>query len=202
MFSKKQDPFAVRLSEIAAHLQTTSQFFVDFKINGIADVKEFAHKVKEYETAGDRMMHQLIIDLNNAFITPIDREDLLALANSLDDVLDGFEECSAIFEIYNIVQADDMMVKFVDEIHLAVNELALSMNLLVQRKLSAMREHVIKVKEQETICDDLRRKSIKALFATETDPIKIIQYKEIYESLESIADYCQAAANVIVTIIM
>ncbi|WP_114572133.1 DUF47 domain-containing protein [Exiguobacterium flavidum] len=202
MFSKKQDPFAVRLSEIAAHLQTTSQFFVDFKINGIADVKEFAHKVKEYETAGDRMMHQLIIDLNNAFITPIDREDLLALANSLDDVLDGFEECSAIFEIYNIVQADDMMVKFVDEIHIAVNELALSMNLLVQRKLPAMREHVIKVKEQETICDDLRRKSIKALFATETDPIKIIQYKEIYESLESIADYCQDAANVIETIIM
>lgn len=202
MFSKKQDPFAVRLSEIAAHLQTTSQFFVDFKINGIADVKEFAHKVKEYETAGDRMMHQLIIDLNNAFITPIDREDLLALANSLDDVLDGFEECSAIFEIYNIVQADDMMVKFVDEIHIAVNELALSMNLLVQRKLTAMREHVIKVKEQETICDDLRRKSIKSLFATETDPIKIMQYKEIYESLESIADYCQDAANVIETIIM
>jgi len=202
MFSKKQDPFAVKLSEIAGHLKTTSQFFVDFKINGIADVKEFAHKVKDFETAGDDLMHQLIIDLNNAFITPIDREDLLALANALDDVLDGFEECSAIFEIYNIIQADEHMIKFVDEINIAVSELATSMDLLVARKLQPMREHVIKIKEQETICDNLRRKSIKALFATETDPIKIIQYKEIYESLESIADYCQDAANVIETIIM
>ena len=94
------------------------------------------------------------------------------------------------------------MIKFVDEINIAVTELAMSMDLLVARKLQPMREHVIKIKEQETICDNLRRKSIKALFATETDPIKIIQYKEIYESLESIADYCQDAANVIETIIM
>ena len=58
------------------------------------------------------------------------------------------------------------------------------------------------LKNYERICDEIFRTSIKQLFINEKDPIRIIQFKDIYEQLEDIADYCQDVANTIETIIM
>ena len=74
--------------------------------------------------------------------------------------------------------------------------------MLERRKLVEMREHAVTIKEYERICDEVLRTSIKQLFIRETDPIRIIQFKDIYELLEDIADYCQDVANTIETIIM
>ena len=65
-----------------------------------------------------------------------------------------------------------------------------------------MREHAILIKEYESICDEIYRTSIKQLFINEKDPIRIIQYKDIYEQLEDVADYCEDVANTIEAIIM
>ena len=62
--------------------------------------------------------------------------------------------------------------------------------------------NAIKIKDLESVCDGVQRQSIKNLFTVEKDPIRIIQYKEIYENLEEIADSCQAVANTLETIIM
>ncbi|HSH24861.1 MAG TPA: DUF47 family protein, partial [Massilibacterium sp.] len=62
--------------------------------------------------------------------------------------------------------------------------------------------HAIKIKDHESKCDDILRRSIKHLFVVEKDPIKVIQYKEIYEILEGVADTCQDIANTIESIIM
>ena len=70
------------------------------------------------------------------------------------------------------------------------------------KKLHAMLEHAVLIKEYERICDEVLRISIKQLFITEKDPIHIIQFKDIYEQLEEIADYCQDVANTIESIIM
>jgi uncharacterized protein Yka (UPF0111/DUF47 family) len=68
--------------------------------------------------------------------------------------------------------------------------------------LPLIREHAIKIKVRESVCDGIQRQSIKNLFTVEKDQIRIIQYKEIYESLEEIAVHCQAVANTLETIIM
>ena len=65
-----------------------------------------------------------------------------------------------------------------------------------------MRIHSINIKEFETNCDGILRQSIKHIFNSETDPITLIKIKDIYESLENIADKCQAVANNFETIIM
>ncbi|NRG43966.1 DUF47 family protein, partial [Bacillus sp. CRN 9] len=70
------------------------------------------------------------------------------------------------------------------------------------KKLLKIREHAIKIKDYESKCDGVLRQSIKHLFSVEKDPIRIIQYKEIYENLEEIADSCQTVANAFETIIM
>jgi uncharacterized protein len=93
-------------------------------------------------------------------------------------------------------------VKFVHLINESAKEISICIDLLSQKKLLDMRTHLIKIKEYESNCDNLQRLSVKHLFATEKDTIKIIQYKEIYETLEEIADSCQGVANTLESIIM
>ncbi|MEJ7293932.1 DUF47 domain-containing protein, partial [Staphylococcus epidermidis] len=77
--------------------------------------------------------------LNQTFITPIEREDILSLCNAIDDVLDAMEETSAMFEMYSIEYTDEYMAEFVENIQKAVAEMKLAVGLLVDKKLSHMR---------------------------------------------------------------
>ena len=202
MALKKTDKFSALLSKISANLKESTNFFTEYKLKNVSDLKIFSEKMKELETKGDSFVHEVIKELNDAFITPIEREDILHLAMSMDDVLDGLEGCAALFEMYSITNADNFMIQFVDAIQGSVHEIDKAVGLLSNKKLAQIREHAIKIKDFESKCDNILRLSIKNLFTVEKDPIRIIQYKEIYEELEDIADYCQAVANTLETIIM
>jgi predicted phosphate transport protein (TIGR00153 family) len=202
MAFKKKDKFSVLLNDISLNLKEATNFFADYKIKNVSDLVVFSETMKEYETKGDSYVHEVIKELNNAFITPIEREDILALAMSMDDVLDGLEHCAALFEMYSITVVDDFMLKFVDAIKHCSHEIQDSIELLATKKLPQIRDHAIKIKDYESKCDGIQRQSIKHLFTVEKDPIKIIQYKEIYEDMEDVADYCQNVANTLETIIM
>ncbi|WP_129689798.1 DUF47 domain-containing protein [Gottfriedia acidiceleris] len=199
---KKNDTFFEMLLNIANNVNESSIYFDDFKIKNATDLKTFSAEMKAYETKGDTYVHQIIVELNKTFITPIEREDILELANKMDDVLDGMEQCSATFEMYSIIQIDEFMVKFVKNIRSASNEILKAIQLLSRKKLLEMRVHAIQVKDYESQCDALLRTSIKELFKNEKDPIKIIQFKEIYEMLESVSDSAQDVANTLEQIIM
>jgi hypothetical protein len=202
MAFKKNDKFSVLLINISTNLKESANFFTEYKLKNISDLKIFSEKMKELETKGDSYVHEVIKELNDSFITPIEREDILHLAMSMDDVLDGLEACAALFEMYSITQADEFMLKFVEAINGSVHEIDKAVELLSNKKLLKIREHAIKIKDYESKCDNVLRQSIKHLFTIEKDPIRIIQYKEIYETLEDIADYCQTVANTLETIIM
>ena len=94
---RKSDPFFVQLQKIAENMREAVHFANDFKVQSVADLKELSIKMKKYETFGDKLIHELIVMLNKSFMTPIEREDILALANKMDDVLDGTEHCIAHF---------------------------------------------------------------------------------------------------------
>lgn len=202
LFSQKQDNFFKMLSQIAENLMESSQYFVDFKIKNESDLKEFSKVMKEYETKGDDYIHELIVALNKTFITPLEREDILELAVKMDDILDGLEACSSRFEMYNITNPNEYMVRFVDNLNDAVKEVDKSVKLLNRKKLMDIRPHAIKINDYESTCDELLRFCIKDLFAKETNPILVIQYKELYELLEEISDSCEDVANTLETIIM
>ncbi|WP_191276118.1 DUF47 domain-containing protein [Neobacillus kokaensis] len=202
MMAKKHDKFYNLLNNISVNLKEGSQFFTDYELKNVSDLKIFSEKMKEYESKGDTFVHEIIKELNDAFITPIEREDILALAMTMDDVIDGLEATAALFEMYSITQADEFMKKFVDAIHKSVLEIDKAIELLSNKKLPQLREHAIKIKDYESQCDNILRQSIKNLFNIEKDPIRIIQYKEIYENLENIADSCQTVANTLESIIM
>src|SRR5699024_3359383 len=109
------------------------------------------------ESHGDELMHQVISDLNQTFITPIEREDILSLCNAIDDVLDAIEETSAMFEMYSIEYTDEYMTEFVDNIQKAIAKMKLAVYLLENKKLSLMRNDYINIKEFKTNCDSILR---------------------------------------------
>ena len=198
MFSKKKDKFMVQLEEMVFNLDRAAIEFGKMDFNTHLDLKAYSDNIKTYESHGDELVHQVITDLNQTFITPIEREDILSLCDAIDDVLDAIEETAAMFEMYSIEYTDEYMAEFVDNIQKAVAEMKLAVGLLVDKKLSHMRIHSINIKEFETNCDGI----LRHIFNSETDPITLIKIKDIYESMEEIADKCQIVANNFETIIM
>jgi hypothetical protein len=200
--AKKKDKFALLLTDISSNIKEAATFFYDFKINNVRDLKIFYDTVKEHEARGDSLVHRTTKELNSAFITPIEREDIMMLTITLDDVIDGLEECAALFEMYSIIHPTDHMKSFVTAIKNMTIEIDQCTELLAKKKYGDIHEHAVKIKEYESNCDHLLRIAIKELFATEENPIKIMQYKEVYETLENIADYCQSVANTLETVVM
>ncbi|WP_428909418.1 DUF47 domain-containing protein [Niallia sp. Krafla_26] len=202
MFFKKRSRFSPLLIDISSNLKQAAHFFSHFEIKNINDLKILAETMKEFETKGDSYIHEMIVELNHTLVTPIDRADILALAMGMDDVLDELEHCSALFEMYSIQKFDDFMIRFIDCIKKCTLEIEEAIDLLSVKKLLQIRDNAIKIKDYESKCDGIQRQSIKHLFCVEKDPIVLIQYKEIYESFENVADCCQSVANTLETIIM
>ncbi len=200
--SKKQDPFFSALHKIAENMREAVHYANDYRIETVTDLKEISIKMKEYETAGDKLIHELIVKLNKAFLTPIEREDILALAIRMDDILDGTEGCIAHFEMFSHIEIDESMRDFLGYITKSADEIVKAMELLKNKDLVGMRQNAILIKDYERECDEVLRSSIKKLFLNEKDPIRLIKFKDLYEQLEEIADYCQNVANTIETIIM
>ncbi|MEK5184705.1 DUF47 domain-containing protein [Solibacillus sp. FSL W7-1324] len=200
--SKKPDPFFEGLLNIAKNVQQGANYAKESTITTVSELKQIQIKMKSYETAGDKLIHELIVKLNDSFMTPIEREDILSLAIKLDDILDGIENTIAHFEMYSFTEVNHYMRDFVDYIAKSSDEAVKAMELLNKKDLIGMRQHAILIKDYERECDEIFRKSITELFQTEIDPIRLIIFKDLYEQLEEIADYCQNVANTIESIIM
>jgi uncharacterized protein len=199
---RKTDPFFTALLAIAEHVQEAVHYAHDFKITNAADLKEVSIKLKNYERSGDDLVYELTTKLNTSFMTPIERDDILRLSIKMDDILDGIEHFAAHLEMFSLTDIDEYVHSFMDNIVKSTDEIVKALELLSKRKLVEMREHAIAIKKLESVCDEIYRTSIKQLFITEKDPIRIIQFKDIYEQLEEVADYCEDVANTIEAIIM
>lgn len=198
---KKKDIFFRTLEEMADTLVVAVEYFSD-NVSKLQDVSAFAKQMKLYETQCDKYTHTILTELNKTFITPIEREDIMALTKSLDDVLDGIEACASRFEMYQIKEHDEYISLFADNIVRCTHQIKKAIYLLTQKKLLAMREPNIAINELENQADDLLRVSITSLFSNVKDPIELIKRKEIYERLEQTTDYCEDVANTLESIIM
>jgi len=198
---KKKDVFFTTFEEMANTLVEATEYFAN-GVKDLSDVSAFAKRMKEYESKCDQYTHTILKELNKTFITPIEREDIMALTTSLDDVLDGIEACASRFEMFNLTQADDYVEKFADIIVRSTHQIKQSIVLLTQKKLLAIREYTISINQLENEADDLQRICIKELFVNVKDPIELMKRKEVYEMLELTTDHCEDVANTLESIIM
>jgi predicted phosphate transport protein (TIGR00153 family) len=201
MFPRKKDPFFEYFVLVVDNMMLASKVFRE-ELNNLEDAEKFAIQMKSIESQGDQYTHAVIKELNNTFITPLDREDILGLTIKLDDVLDLLEACAWSFDLFNVIEVDDFMKLFARNIEMCTQEISLAINCLVEKKLKEMPIHTHKINDLENVADDLLRDSLKTLFSSCTDPIEIIKRKEIYNMMEEVSDACEDVADILEGIIM
>jgi predicted phosphate transport protein (TIGR00153 family) len=154
-----------------------------------------ADEIKEIEHRCDTLAHQIIQRLHSTFVTPIDREDIHALARSLDDVMDAIDDAAAVVRLYQI-----------DRMRFGARELARMIRDATAKTHEAMRApekrlHVeacaVEINRLENEADRLHQQALQQLFADEKDPIAIIKWKEIFDFLEAATDRAEDVANVL-----
>jgi predicted phosphate transport protein (TIGR00153 family) len=157
--------------------------------------------VKRIETIGDGITHDLIQLLNTQYVTPFDREDIYELATALDDVVDHIEEASDLLELYRVEQPTKQAIEQARIIVAAVERLADALSRL--KGLKGVQEQLVELKRLEDDGDRVVRDAIASLFHDDRiDPLVVIRWKDIYDSLEAALDACETAANVLGNVVV
>jgi predicted phosphate transport protein (TIGR00153 family) len=201
MFKTKKDYFFITLEQITDNILTATQKFAT-DVHDLSNTSLFAKEMKDLEHKGDKFTHEIIKELNKRFITPIDRQDILKLVTSLDDIIDDIEAIASRFDLYEMKKIDEFVKMFAENLTKSVAEIHAAILHLHAKNYTKIREHVIRIHELENQADDLLRSSIRNLFKSVTDPIELMKRKEIYEMLEDCSDRCEDVANNLETIMM
>jgi len=160
-------------------------------------------KIKNFEHEGDTLSHEIVDMLNRTFITPIDREDIYALANTLDDILDMINSMANRIRLYKLDTNDEHLAQFADTIDQSTQALSNAVKHMHDTKRARrVLDYCIEVNRLENMGDQIREKAISRLFESEKDPIMVIKWKEIYEVAEGTLDTCEHVAKVIEAILV
>lgn len=201
--AREKDILFKMLLDMSTEVQESAQYFFDFRIKEKNHLYEFYTTVKGFEEKSHEQMVSFSRQLNKALITPIEREDMLYLADHMDGIIHWMEESASRFEMYNVHNITDEMRQFTEYVNKCTHEIHACIEALSDKKFVNMNDHIIKVSEYKAICDVLKRQAIKHLFVEfKEDPIQLMQYKEIYETLGNCVDHCKDVAKVLESIIM
>jgi predicted phosphate transport protein (TIGR00153 family) len=160
-------------------------------------------KMQTIEHQADEATHIIIDQLNKTFITPFDREDIHALAKELDDVVDMVATIVNRMKVYKLTEPNKNLIEFAKVIEASVRAMAAAVQGLRHVKNSkAIAKCCVEINTLENVGDSMRDRVLAELFETETDPINVIKWKEIYENSETILDICEDVANVVESIVV
>lgn len=168
--------------------------------------EDFAKKQEEIhdiEHEADVKKHEMMYVLNKAFITPIEREDIISLAQNLDDITDTIEDVFLRIYICNIETIKDTAVDMTGLVISACEALKTAMEEFPEfRKSAKLKEYLIRINDLEEKGDSLYIEGMHRLHAEGGNPLEIIAWRDIYSYLERCMDACEHAADVIETVIM
>jgi predicted phosphate transport protein (TIGR00153 family) len=154
-----------------------------------------ADEIKEVEHQCDTLTHQIIQRLHRTFVTPLDREDIFALARSLDDVMDAIDATAALMNLYQIDQVRPDARVLAHIIKASVDQVVIALRAL--EKKTGVAEPAVEINRLENEADRAHQAAVRRLFEEERDPVVIIKWKEILDFLEEATDRCEDVANVL-----
>ncbi len=154
-----------------------------------------AREILLAEQEGDRITHDIIQQTNTRSATPIDTEDIYALATKVDDVVDFTEETADFMGLYQIEAPMEQAQALADVLVEACEQLAAALADL--RGLEGLEQHLIEIHRLENDGDRLYRDAVAALFANGIDPMVVIRWKDIFTVLERAIDATETAAHIL-----
>lgn len=196
----KEDKYFELFNQLAAHLtecaERQQKLFSDFEKR-----VEYADQIKQLEHVCDDLTHEIVKKLNQTFITPIDREDIHALATGLDDVVDSIDYTARRIVLYRVEQATEHTRKMSDVLVRLATKLEDAVKALEKDGERVLR-HCVEIHTLENEGDTYHHEAVGRLFAEEKDPIVILKMKEIYEKMERTIDKCEDVSNILEAIVL
>ena len=173
---------------------------LDEMLSGYPESRGLARDILICEQDGDQITHDLIRRLNETFVTPIDREDILQLASSLDDIVDYTEEVADYLGLYRIEAPMEQAQRLAGLLRAATVQIAAAIPLV--RGFKDTSEHTVEVHRLENEADRVSREAIASLFEVGIDPMVVIRWKDIFERLENAIDSTERAAYILEGIVI
>jgi predicted phosphate transport protein (TIGR00153 family) len=154
--------------------------------------------IKDFEHRGDSMTHEVIEVLNRTFVTPLDREDIYKLAESLDNVVDQIDEAASRLIIFDIAKPTPYAVELADLIRRCCEQIHKAMPYLRHPKeLPALQDNLLQIHTLENRADAIKKDALTQLFKNPDNVIDLLKWREIYEHLEAATDRCEDVADVL-----
>lgn len=196
----KEDKYFDLFSTLAGHISECARLlqrlFADFDNRAM-----YADKIKEIEHSADIVTHDIIKKLNQTFITPIDREDIHALASGLDDIVDAIEYTSRRVILYRVDQPTEHARRMTDVLVRIVAKLEEGVNLL-EKNGQGVLQACSGIHGLENEGDAYHHEAVDDLFSNETNAIVIIKMKELYAKMERTIDKCEDVSNILESIVL
>jgi uncharacterized protein Yka (UPF0111/DUF47 family) len=184
------------LEEAGRNVQRTALLLRDL-LTDYPERASLAHDLRLCEHEGDRITHDLIHRLNatSRSRSPFDAGDGYRLATALDDIVDEAEQVADTLGLYAVEATMEAAVDLADVLVGASEQVARALGCV--RSGSGHAPHLVEIHRLENEGDRIRRDAVASLFVSGTDPMVVIRWRDIFESLEAAVDACETVAHVL-----
>jgi predicted phosphate transport protein (TIGR00153 family) len=199
-FLPRDERFFDLFTKVAALNVSAAQHLTDlFKVEG--DKRAYlVESIKRLEHEADALTHEVITRLDRSFITPLDREDIHLLASRLDDIIDRIDGTARRVQIFRPGPAPQGIILIAEVICRSTEQILEAVRVLDGSKAPVVIAACTQVKKLEEEGDFTYHEWLGRLFESERDPISLIKWKEIYDTMEKTLDQAEDVANVLESI--
>lgn len=177
-----------KYSELARHYDRRDQLIAD---------------IRNCEQLADESVHTALAKLDTTFITPFDREDIQTLLKRMDDVVDEIDAAAKRMALYRITEPTPWLVKQTDVLVRAATLVGEAVKRLRDlRKPNGLHDKLVEIHQLENLGDDHNHGAVAELYATSTDAIYVMKWREIYDRTEKAIDRCEDIADTIEAIVL
>jgi uncharacterized protein len=198
----KEEIFYDYFDELAEKIEEGSKLFLKMaQTHDYSDVT--VAKLKEIEHEADNITHKTYERMHKTFLMPIDREDIYALVNNMDSIMDFIESTAVLISLYKVKKPSDEIIKQAqilnDTTRKGKNIIHALRNMKNSEKILA---GCVEIHSLENAGDIVLRTVIANLFESEKDAIELVKRKEIIEHLEEAIDACEKVSNTVEGIVL
>ncbi len=199
---QREDVFYRMLGQFGSELVKTSDLYLNvFDAYPAAD--DLIVRMHEQEHACDDCTYQMMVELAQSFITPFDREDIVALTRCLDDVADAMDNVAARLEIFHVNKMHPDAVRMAELTVQTVAQVKQMLDCLPDFKKD---KHVVevckKISDLEDQGDEVYHSALSTLYEEDVNPLHALKWTKLFDKMEDALDSCKEAGNVVLGVVI
>ena len=187
-------------SQMSVKIQEAARILVEMIASEAQERSGHSRRIKDVEHSCDILMHSVTTKLNKSFITPFDREDIYTLSIALDDICDYIGATARAIMMYDIQKTNEYSKHLAKIINSLADEVYAAVSIL--HKPNGMNKHFVEIHRLENEADDVYFRAMADLFKNSSNPMNVIKWKELYDTMENATDKCETVANIIESIVL